>query len=78
MQSIRKGHYQHFKGGVYEVIAVARHSETLEDLVVYRVVKSRKARRGSIWIRPRKMFLEMVTVEGRKMPRFRYLGKARG
>lgn len=59
------GKYRHYKGNVYEVLGVAKHSETLEELVVYRSVHD-----GQIWVRPRKMFLEEVAWEGKKQPRF--------
>jgi len=66
---IKVGKYQHFKGGQYEVLGVAKHSETLEDLVVY------KNEEGDFWARPLKMFLEEVEFKGEKVPRFKYLGK---
>ncbi len=50
---------------MYEVLGVARHSETLEELVVYRAQKD-----GSLWVRPLVMFLESVEVDGRAVPRF--------
>lgn len=61
------GRYQHFKGGVYEVIGVAKHSETREKLVMY------KHDDGEFWVRPLSMFTEMVEVNGQKVPRFRKL-----
>jgi hypothetical protein len=65
---MRPGTYRHFKGSLYEVIGVARHSETEEELVVYR------NSRGDLWVRPKAMFLENVTRDGREVPRFAYLG----
>ena len=62
---IKLGKYKHFKGLECEVIAVAKHSETLEEMVVYRELASRE-----IWVRPLKMFLEYVEVNGEKIPRF--------
>jgi len=60
------GRYRHYKGGEYEVVAVARHSETLEPLVVYRPLH-----RGSgWWVRPHAMFFEKVDVGGQAQPRF--------
>ncbi len=67
---IKKGKYLHFKGGIYEVLMEAKHSETLEEMVVYRHLDTRK-----VWVRPKKMFLEEVEVDGRNIPRFKYLGK---
>ncbi|MCW4384451.1 DUF1653 domain-containing protein [Salinibacterium sp. SYSU T00001] len=59
-----RGKYRHYKGGVYELVDVARHSETQEELVVYR------ASSGELWVRPREMFFETVTVDGSEVPRF--------
>lgn len=67
MNEIKIGKYQHFKGKVYEVIGTARHSETLEELVVY------KNDSGELWARPKKMFLESVNVDGKKVQRFKYV-----
>ena len=64
------GRYRHFKGGFYEVVGVARHSETEEEFVVYRALYGE----GGLWVRPRAMFLERVTVEGAVVPRFQYVG----
>ena len=66
------GRYQHFKGGLYEVLGIARHSETEEELVVYRPLSSA----GLWWARPRGMFQELVQVHETPVPRFRYLGPA--
>ena len=63
---IEKGIYRHFKGGRYEVIGVARHSETLEELVVYKALYGD----GGLWTRPLAMWNEMVEYEGRTVPRF--------
>jgi hypothetical protein len=71
MNSIRPGLYRHYKGKEYTVMGVARHSETEEELVVYR---QEYGDRG-LWVRPRKMFEEVIEVEGRAMPRFRYVGE---
>lgn len=59
------GRYRHYKGGVYEVLGIAKHSETLEEMVVYRSLDG-----AHTWVRPRKMFLEDVVWEGKKQPRF--------
>lgn len=64
------GRYRHYKGNDYVVLGVARHSETEEELVVYR---QDYGDRG-LWVRPKSMFLEMVSVDGRELPRFRFLG----
>lgn len=71
MTTIRPGRYRHYKGNFYEVIDIARHSETEEELVVYRKLYGDR----SLWIRPAGMFLENVVVEGREMARFTYVGE---
>jgi hypothetical protein len=60
------GLYRHFKGGEYELLNVARHSETEELLAVYRSVEDRE----TIWVRPLEMFTEIVEHAGAKQPRF--------
>ena len=60
------GRYRHYKGGEYQVIAVARHSETQEPLVVYRPLYGE----GGWWVRPHAMFFEQVEVDGVRQPRF--------
>lgn len=74
LPALRLGHYRHYKGGEYEVVAAARHSESLEPMVVY---KPLYADRGW-WVRPLGMFLEDVEIDGRKQPRFAYLGPGTG
>ncbi|MFZ2205035.1 MAG: DUF1653 domain-containing protein [Minisyncoccia bacterium] len=66
---IQLGKYEHYKGNQYEVIGVAKHSETLEDLVVYRALYGE----NELWVRPLKMFLETVEVEGKQIPRFKLI-----
>lgn len=68
---IKKGRYRHFKGGEYEVIGVAKHSETQEEYVVYRALYGE----NGLWIRPKEMFLETVDRDGVLIPRFTYLGE---
>jgi hypothetical protein len=65
------GRYRHYKGNDYEVLGVARHSETDEELVVYRPLYGD----GRLWVRPKAMFCDTVTVNGAAVPRFRYLGE---
>ncbi len=75
MNEIKIGKYQHFKGNLYEVIGVARHSETLEELVVYKALyDSAEFGPDSLWVRPKKMFTENVIVKGKEISRFRYIG----
>lgn len=70
--TLKLGKYKHYKGKPYEVIGIARHSETLEELVVYRALYQVDGE--NLWVRPMKMFLEEVEIEGKKMPRFEFLG----
>jgi len=73
MIKLKLGKYRHYKGQEYEVVGVALHSETLEELVVYRALYDNP--RSKIWVRPLEMFLEKVEIEGKKISRFEYLGK---
>ncbi len=70
MSAIRLGRYRHYKGNFYEVIDIARHSETEEEMVVYR----KQYGDYSLWVRPLYMFLEEVSVDGRNVPRFKWIG----
>jgi cyclomaltodextrinase len=71
---IRLGKYRHFKGKEYEVVGVARHSETLNEFVVYKALySSAEFGKNALWIRPLKMFTEKVMVEGKKVPRFTFV-----
>jgi hypothetical protein len=63
---LRPGRYRHYKGNDYQVIGIARHSETEEEMVVYRKLYGDH----SLWVRPLTMFLEQVEVNGRLLPRF--------
>ena len=66
------GRYRHYKGNEYTVIGTARHSETLEEMVVYRPLYGD----SGLWVRPRAMFEETVEVDGKIVPRFQKLGSA--
>jgi hypothetical protein len=66
---LKLGKYRHYKGKDYEVIGIATHSETLEELVVYRKLYDD----FSLWVRPLKMFTEEVEINGKKIPRFEYI-----
>jgi hypothetical protein len=70
---IKRGLYEHFKGKRYEVIDVARHSETLEEMVIYKALYKGDFPEGTLWVRPLSMFQENVSVNGKLMPRFRYI-----
>lgn len=65
------GEYEHYKGRRYRVVGTARHSETLEELVVYQALYGPR----DFWVRPLKMFVEHVDVDGKMLPRFRYIGR---
>lgn len=71
MDTIRPGRYRHFKGNEYEVIGTARHSETQEEMVVYRALYGD----FGLWVRPARMWNETVTRDGVTYTRFTYLGK---
>lgn len=73
MAKIKLGIYRHYKGKDYRVIGLAKHSETLEELVVYEALYDNQE--SKLWVRPKKMFLEKVEVAGQVRPRFEYLGE---
>lgn len=66
---IPTGRYRHFKGKEYEVLGMARHSETLQDMVIYRALYGE----GEVWVRPAAMWNETVMHNGQRVPRFLYL-----
>jgi hypothetical protein len=70
---VKKGLYRHFKGGKCRVIGVAKHSETLEELVVYEHPDENG--KMELWVRPKEMFFEKVEKGGKKVPRFKYIGR---
>ena len=70
MENIKIGRYRHFKGNEYEVLYLAKHSETLEDMVVYRALYGAHG----VWVRPASMWNEMVERDGKTYRRFTYLG----
>jgi len=70
LPSLAPGRYRHFKGGEYEVVGLARSSETLEAVVLYKPLYGDRG----LWVRPYAMFVEQVTVEGVSQPRFAYQG----
>jgi len=71
MSELKIGKYKHYKGNFYKVIGVAKHSETLEDLVVYECLYDNP--KSKLWIRPLKMFIEEVEINGKKVPRFEFI-----
>ena len=70
MDEIKLGKYRHFKGREYEVLGIAKHSETLEEMVVYRALYGE----GGLWVRPASMWNESVEREGKTFLRFTYIG----
>lgn len=68
MEEIKLGIYKHFKGGIYEVLCIAKNSETLEDMVVYKSLKD-----DSIWVRPLSMWNEIVIKNNQEYKRFTYI-----
>lgn len=74
MNDLKLGRYQHYKGKFYEVVGVARHSETLEELVVYRALyDSKDFGKNALWVRSKLMFFEKVIVDGKEIPRFKFV-----
>ena len=71
MDEIKLGKYRHFKGNEYEVIAIAKHSETTEDYVVYKALYGD----GGMWVRPASMWNETVERDGVTYKRFTYIGE---
>lgn len=69
MSDLKPGRYRHYKGNDYQVVGVARHSETAEQLVVYQPLYGERG----LWVRPLSMFIEQVEVDGQLVPRFDYL-----
>ena len=68
---LKLGRYRHFKGGEYELLGIARHSETLEPMVVYKALYGD----GGLWVRPAAMWTELVEKPDYPGPRFQYIGK---
>ncbi len=67
------GIYEHYKGKKYRVIGIAKHSETLEDLVIYEALYDNET--SKLWARPISMFEEEVEINGKKVPRFKFLSE---
>ncbi|MBI2439606.1 MAG: DUF1653 domain-containing protein [Candidatus Moranbacteria bacterium] len=70
------GIYEHYKKKRYRAIGVARHSETMEEMVVYQALyDSKEFGDQAFWVRPKALFLEEIEIDGRRVPRFRYIGE---
>ncbi len=68
---IKLGKYKHYKGKEYEVIGIAKHSETLEEMVVYKTLYQNSE--SNLWARPLKMFTEKIVEEGKEVERFKFV-----
>ena len=71
MTKFKLGIYQHFKGKKYQVIGVAKHSQTLEEFVIYNALYDNKL--SKLWIRPKNMFCQKIEKDGKTIDRFKYL-----
>lgn len=71
MNPIPLGRYRHYKGNEYEVVGFARHSETLEDMVVYKALYGE----GGTWVRPLSMWENPIEIDGKTVKRFEFIGK---
>lgn len=72
-QLIVGGIYEHYKGKRYKIHGAVRHSETLEELVLYETLYENNL--GKMWVRPKEMFLESITIDGKARPRFQFVSK---
>ena len=68
---IKPGLYRHYKGNYYRVFGLATHSESLEEMVVYQALYGTRG----LWVRPKRMFVELVCIDGQLIPRFSYAGE---
>ena len=68
---IKPGIYRHYKGKLYEVVGIAKHSETLEEMVIYKALYQSEGE--NLWTRPLKMFKEEVVLEGKQTARFKFI-----
>lgn len=73
MSKLALGKYKHYKGSFVKVLGIAKHSETLEEMVFYKHLDNNQE--GKFWVRPLKMFLEEVEVNGKRVPRFEFIEK---
>jgi hypothetical protein len=70
LPELKTGRYRHYKGNEYEVVGLARHSESEEVMVVYRPLYND----SGMWVRPYPMFMESVEIDGKQIPRFAFIG----
>ena len=73
VKEMELGLYKHYKGNSYEVVGIAKHSETLEEMVVYKATYQKEGE--NLWVRPKSMFLESVEIEGLSVKRFSKIEK---
>jgi len=74
MAELKLGRYKHYKGKQYEVIGFARHSETLEELVIYKALyNSSEFGNNALWVRPKSIFLETINIDDKQIPRFEFI-----
>lgn len=73
MKKVSKGIYKHYKGGLYRVCSVAKHTETLKDMVIYECMYENPT--SMIWVRPASMWSEKVAFEGKMVNRFTFISK---
>ena len=69
--NLKLGKYKHYKGNLYEVLGISRHSETLEELVVYKALYQTEGE--NLWVRPIKMFTETIEINGEHILRFQFI-----
>lgn len=73
---MKLGIYRHYKGKNYKVIGFCHHSETLEEMVLYEALYENEI--GQLWVRPKKMFEDKITFQGKLVDRFEYIGHQKG
>jgi len=69
--ALKPGKYKHYKGNLYQVLGTARHSESLEELVVYKALYQSEGK--NLWVRPLQMFTETIEINGQQIPRFQFI-----
>ncbi len=73
-KELKLGKYKHYKDKIYEVIGIVHHSETLEEMVLYKALYESTFGKDALWVRPKEMFLENVEINGEEVSRFEYIG----
>ena len=76
VNEVKPGYYRHFKGNNYEVVGIAKYSEDIaKEFVIYKALYKGDFPEGQLWVRPKEMFCEYVTRDGKTFPRFEYIGE---